>query len=36
MMMGTQVFVAGFVAEMISRNAHGRNDYHIEKNIGIK
>ncbi len=36
MVMGTQVFVAGFVAEMISRNAHGRNDYHIEKHVGIK
>ncbi len=31
MVMGTQVFVAGFVAEMISRNAHERNHYLIEK-----
>lgn len=31
MVMGTQVFVAGFVAEMISRTSSGRNDYHIEK-----
>lgn len=36
MVMGTQVFVAGFIAEMISRNAHGRNDYQIEKQIGLK
>ena len=36
MVMGTQVFVAGFVAEMISRNAQGRNDYLIEKEAGIK
>lgn len=36
MVMGTQVFVAGFVAEMISRNATGRNDYQIEKDTGIK
>lgn len=35
MIMGTQVFVAGFVAEMISRNAYGRNDYLIEKDMGI-
>lgn len=35
MVMGTQVFVAGFIAEMVSRNAHGRNDYHIEKEIGL-
>jgi len=36
MIMGTQVFVAGFIAEMISRNAHGRNDYQIEKNTGFQ
>ncbi len=35
MIMGTQVFVAGFLAEMISRNASGRNDYLIEKTIGL-
>jgi len=35
MIMGTQVFVAGFVAEMISRNAHERNKYLIEKKTGI-
>jgi glycosyltransferase involved in cell wall biosynthesis len=32
MIMGTQVFVAGFVAEMISRNSSRRNEYLIEKN----
>jgi glycosyltransferase involved in cell wall biosynthesis len=31
MVMGTQVFVAGFVAEMISRNSPRRNEYLIEK-----
>jgi glycosyltransferase involved in cell wall biosynthesis len=31
MVMGTQVFVAGFVAEMISRNSTQRNEYLIEK-----
>jgi glycosyltransferase involved in cell wall biosynthesis len=35
MVMGTQVFAAGFVAEMVSRNAHGRNDYLIEKQTGF-
>jgi glycosyltransferase involved in cell wall biosynthesis len=36
MMMGTQVFVAGFVAEMISRTSPRRNSYVIEKRVGIK
>ncbi len=30
MVMGTQVFVAGFLAEMISRNSFHRNEYLIE------
>lgn len=34
MVMGTQVFVAGFLAEMISRNAFHRNEYLIEKIVG--
>jgi len=34
MVMGTQVFVAGFLAEMISRNAFHRNEYLIEKMVG--
>lgn len=33
MMLGTQLFVAGFLGELISRNAAGRNDYQIEKEI---
>lgn len=33
MVLGTQLFVAGFLGELISRNAVGRNDYHIEKEI---
>ena len=33
MIMGTQLFVAGFLGELISRNAEGRNDYHIEKEV---
>lgn len=31
MTLGTQLFVAGFLGELISRNAQGRNDYNIEK-----
>lgn len=33
MILGTQLFVAGFLGELISRNAEGRNDYHIAKEI---
>lgn len=33
MILGTQLFVAGFLGELISRNAAGRNDYQIEKEI---
>ena len=33
MILGTQLFVAGFLGELISRNAAGRNDYQIEKTI---
>ncbi len=35
MIMGTQVFVAGFIAEMISRNSPRRNEYLIEKKSGF-
>jgi len=30
---GTQMFLAGFLGELVSRNAHDRNHYHIEQNI---
>lgn len=33
MIIGTQLFLAGFLGEMISRNATGRNDYQIEETI---
>lgn len=33
MILGTQLFVAGFLGELISRNAAGRNDYHIATTI---
>ena len=33
MILGTQLFVAGFLGELISRNAPERNNYQIEKQI---
>ena len=33
MIMGLQLFLAGFIGEMISRNANDRNQYHIEKEL---
>ncbi|KAA6325405.1 hypothetical protein EZS27_025383, partial [termite gut metagenome] len=33
MIIGTQLFLAGFLGELISRNAPGRNNYQIEKMI---
>ena len=33
MIIGTQLFLAGFLGELISRNAAGRNDYQIEETI---
>ena len=35
MIIGTQLFLTGFIADMISRNSHDRNHYLIEKKIGI-
>jgi len=35
MMMGSQLFVTGFLAEMISRNSTDRNVYQVEKEIGL-
>jgi len=35
MIMGTQFFLAGFVAELVSRNAADRNNYLIEEKIGL-
>lgn len=35
MIIGTQLFVTGFVAELISRNAPGRNTYPIEEKLGL-
>jgi glycosyltransferase involved in cell wall biosynthesis len=33
MIIGTQLFTAGFLGEMVSRNSPERNDYYIEKEI---
>ena len=33
MIIGTQLFLAGFVGELISRNAPERNNYKIEKEL---
>lgn len=33
MVIGTQLFLAGFVGELVSRNAAGRNNYEIEEEI---
>jgi glycosyltransferase involved in cell wall biosynthesis len=36
MIIGTQLFVAGFLGELISRNSEERNKYQIEKMLNIK
>ena len=35
MIMGTQLFLAGFLGELISRNSSDRNDYQIEQKINL-
>jgi hypothetical protein len=35
MIMGTQLFVAGFLGEMISRTAADKNQYLIERKLGL-
>ena len=36
MIMGTQLFVAGFLGELVSRNAADRNNYLVEEKLGLK
>ncbi len=36
MVLGTQFFLTGFVAELISRNSPGRNSYLIEQKLGLE
>jgi hypothetical protein len=33
--LGTQLFLTGFMAELISRNSPGRNSYLIEQKLGL-
>jgi hypothetical protein len=33
MLMGTQLFLTGFLGDLISRSSSGRNDYQIEEKI---
>jgi glycosyltransferase involved in cell wall biosynthesis len=35
MVIGTQLFLTGFLAELISRNSPGRNSFLIEKKLGL-
>jgi glycosyltransferase involved in cell wall biosynthesis len=35
MIIGTQLFLAGFIAELVSRNANDKNNYNIDLKIGI-
>jgi len=34
MIIGVQLFAAGFLAEMVARNAYDRNDYQVVKRVG--
>ena len=36
MMIGTQLFLAGFLGDLISRNSAGRNEYQIAETIRVK
>jgi len=35
MIIGTQLFLSGFVGELVSRSAADRNQYHISDQVGI-
>ncbi len=35
MIIGTQLFVTGFLAELTARNSHDRNSYLLEKKLGL-
>jgi hypothetical protein len=36
MVLGTQLFVAGFLGELISRSAYDRNNYLVEQYLGLE
>jgi hypothetical protein len=33
MIIGTQLFLTGFVADLVSRSSQGRNDYQVEETL---
>ena len=33
MIIGTQLFLSGFIGDLVSRSSHDRNDYKIEEEI---
>ena len=35
MIIGTQLFLTGFIGELVVRNSHRRNDYEIEEELNI-
>ena len=35
MILGTQLFLAGFVADLVSRSSSNRNDYQVETSVGL-
>jgi glycosyltransferase involved in cell wall biosynthesis len=35
MIMGTMLFLAGFLAELIARGSHDRNRYHVERRLNL-
>jgi hypothetical protein len=35
MIIGSQLFLAGFIGELISRNSHDRNHYLVEESVGL-
>jgi hypothetical protein len=36
LIVGAQLFLTGFIAELITRNASGRNHYLIEKELNME
>lgn len=36
MILGTQLFLTGFIGELVVRNSHRRNDYEIEEEINLE
>lgn len=36
MLLGTMLFLTGFIGELIVRNAPGRNHYEIKERIGVE